>query len=259
MPIAAVLTPHDNFSERSTTHFGVGELIDLSITNPAHTTAASLGGLRWFISKGGGTLAGAGNNGQALFTAPASAGSVTLVLKVVSGGDSGKIVASTTITIIEPQGAKMVQQPGTGILHVNDTWSCAFIGDVYLLPASVSFANVMIREASVPAAASGFLAQLNGQLHEVGPLCSIGPGNSVTGCKVNMVGDKVSTGVFGPPYSDGDFLWDIPWEFTVGGSSLRAFTRIQHRSTADANGTAAIAKGGAGPFSKVPSDSTTGF
>ena len=169
MPISAVLIPHDNFSERSTTHFGVGELIDLSITNPAHTTAASLGGLRWFISKGGGTLAGAGNNGQALFTAPPSAGSVTLVLKVVSGGDSGKIVASTTITIIEPQGAKMVQQPGTGILHVNDTWSCAFIGDVYLLPASVSFANVMIREASVPAAAGGFLDATERTIARVGP------------------------------------------------------------------------------------------
>jgi hypothetical protein len=153
----------------------------------------------------------------------------------------------------------MVQQPGTGILHVNDMWSCAFLGDIYLLPPDVSFTYIMICEGTVAAVASGFLAGLNGILHEAGPLCSIGPGNSVTGCKVNIIGDKVVTGVLGPPYSNGDFLWDIPWEFAVGGSALRMFTSAQHHATADANGTATISKGGAGPFSRVPSDPTTGF
>jgi hypothetical protein len=153
----------------------------------------------------------------------------------------------------------MVQQPGSGILHVRDTWSCAFIGEVFLLPTDVSFTNILMREGSALAVASGFLAQLNGQLHEAGPLCSISGGNTRAGCKVNIEGDKVVTGILGPPYFDGDFLWDIPWEFTVRGSALRVFATVRHHSTADANGTAAISKDGAGPFSRVPSDPTAGF
>jgi hypothetical protein len=238
----------------------VGELVDLSVAMSDDTTIASLGGLRWFISQGGGTLTGtAGNDGRGLFAAPPSGGPVTLVLKAVSGSNAGAIVASSTFTIVEPEGAQMVQQPGSGILHVNNTWSCAFLGDIFLRPTDVSFTNILMSEGSVAAVASGFLARLNGTLHDAGPLCSVGPGNGLTGCKVNIQGDTVVTGMLDPPYSDGDFVWDIPWVFTVGGSAPRTFTVLQHHATSDTVGTATISKGGAGPFSRVPSDPTTGF
>jgi hypothetical protein len=258
--VSALLLPHDNFCGRSVVRFGVGELIDLSFASSPKSTAADLGGLKWFISKGAGTLSGTGgNDGKGLYTAPSSAGSVTLVLKVVSGHNAGAVVASTTIMIVEPTGAKMVQKPGTGILHVNGTWSCAFLGEIFLVPADVSFTNILMREGSVAAVASGFLADLNGHLHEAGALCSVGPGDCASGCKVNILEDKVVTGILAPPFAVGDFLWDIPWQYSVGGSPLRTFTTAQHHATADANGQATISKKGAGPFSRVPSDPTEGF
>jgi hypothetical protein len=176
------------------------------------------------------------------------------VLKVVSGSNAGNVVASVTLTIVEPEGAQMVQQPGTGLYHLYNTWSCGFFGDIYLRPTDVSFTSIMVCEGSVAAVATGFLAGQNGMLHEAGYLRSVGAGNSATGCKVNIDGDDVESGVLGPPYADGDFLWDIPWQFSVGNAALKTFTRVQHHATADAGGTATISKGGAGPFSKVPSD-----
>ncbi len=48
-----VLTPSDNFAGRSTTRFGIGEVINLSsIVGPSGVTAASLGGLQWTIVSG---------------------------------------------------------------------------------------------------------------------------------------------------------------------------------------------------------------
>ncbi len=262
MAISAKLSPHDNFPGRSTSRFGVGELIDLSFFASAGETADSLGGLKWFIAQGQGTLTDLGaNDGTALYTAPASEGPITLVLKTVSGNNPGMVVATAEITIVEPQDARMIRKPGTNILHVQGTWSCAFLGEIFLLPADVSFSNILMREGSAPAVASGYLASLNGQIHDAGPLCSVGPGDSTAGCKVNILEDKVVTGILTPPppFSDGDFLWEIPWEYCAGDSPLKVFTIAQHHATADSNGKATISKKGAGPFSRMASDPTTDF
>jgi hypothetical protein len=262
LAISAQLSPHDNFPGRSPIRFGVGELIDLSFSASAGETADSLGGLKWFIAQGLGTLTDMGaNNGTALYVAPASGGPVALVLKTVSGVNSGTVVATCNITIVEPNDAQMIQKPGTGILHVNGTWSCAFLGEIFLLPTDVSFTNILMREGSVPAVASGYLASLDGQVHDAGPLCSVGTGDIAAGCKVNIQEDKVVTGILAPPppFSDGDFLWEIPWEYSVGNSALQVFTTAQHHATADTNGQATISKKGAGPFSRMASAPTTGF
>jgi hypothetical protein len=201
------------------------------------------------------------NDGTALYTAPANAGSVTLVLKTVMGDTPGTVIASADIAIVEPNDARMVQKPGSNIFHVNGTWSCAFLGEIFLLPADVSFTNILMREGSVAAVASGYLAGLSGQIHDTGPLCSVGPGDSVNGCKVNIVADQVVTGILMPPpdFSDGDFLWEIPWEYSAGNSPLKTFTTAPHHATADAGGRATISKKGAGPFSRMPSDPTSPF
>jgi hypothetical protein len=262
MAISAQLSPHDNFPGRSTFRFGVGELIDLSFFASAGETAESFGGLKWFIAQGGGNLTEMGaNNGTALFAARADGGPVTLVLKTVAGGNPDTIMASVDITIVEPSDARMEQKPGSNILHVNGTWSCAFLGEIFLLPTDVSFTNILMREGSVPAVASGYLASLNGQIHDASPLCSVGPGDIAAGCKVNILEDQVVTGILTPPppFADGDFRWDIPWEYNVGNSALKVFTTAQHHATADRNGQATISKKGVGPFSRMASDPTIGF
>ena len=222
--VSPILTPQDNFPGRSNTRFGVGELINLSFSSVPDSTAADLGGLRWFISEGGGTLTGtAGDDGTAVYTAPSSGGSVTLVIKITTGPDAGVIVATVSVTIVEPFDAVMAQRSGTGIFHQDSTWSCSFIGDAYLRPTDVSFSRVLVREASAAAIATGFLGQLNGLPHDAGSLCAVGAGDSTFGSRLNIPGgDKVDTGVRFPPFSEGDFLWQIPWEFTVDGSPLNS-------------------------------------
>lgn len=262
MAILAQLLPHDNFTGRSTFRFGVGEMIDLSFIASAGETADSLGGLRWFIEQGEGTLTDMGmNDGTAMYAAPANGGPVMLVLKTVAGDNPGAVVTSADITIVEPNDARMIQKPGTDISHVNGTWSCAFLGEVFLLPADVSFTNILMREGTVGAVASGYLGSLTGQIHDASPLCSVGTGDIAQGCKVNILEDQVVTGILTPPppFADGDFLWAIPWEYSVGNSPLKTFTTAEHHATADADGQATISKKGAGPFSRLASDPTSGF
>ena len=257
--VTGVLTPSDNFAGRSNTRFGVGEVINLSFRATPSQTAAQLGGLKWFIDSGGGTLSGTdGNDGRGVYTAPATARSVRLGLKVVSGPNAGSVVATSTITIVAPSDALMVQRPGTFIKHTTGRWSVGFKGNIFLRPTDVSFRGIKWGEGTVAAVATGYLAPLNGKMHPVGPLIMVGPGDSTKGCQVLGI-DTVFSGDGGPPFSVGDFLWAIPWEFSVGGSPRVSFTTANQHATADAVGTATISKKGAGPFARIPGDPTITF
>lgn len=257
--VTGVLTPSDNFTGRSNTRFGVGEIINLSFQSTPPRTAAQLGGLIWSIASGGGTLTGnTGNNGKGVYTAPATAGSVTLELTVVSGPNANSVVARRTINIVAPSDALMVQRPGTNVKHTTGLWSVGFKGNVFLRPTDVSFSRMQWGEGTVNAVASGYLAIWNGRPHLASQLFKVGPGDSTLGCRVMTI-DTVFSGELGPPFSIGDFLWAIPWEFSVGGSPRVSFTTANHHATADAVGTATISKKGAGPFSRIPGDPTLTF
>lgn len=259
--VTGVLTPTDNFTGRSRVRFGVGETVNLSFEATPSRTAAQLGGLRWFIDSGGGSLSGTtGNDGLAVYTAPATAGAVRLVLKVASGPNAGRVVVTRNITVVEPNDALMVRAPSTGIKHTVNTWSVGFKGIPFVRPTDASFAHMLFGEGTVVAVTTGYCNQppLIGMVHPVGALVSVGAGNATSGCQVNGV-DTIFSGQLGPPFSVGDFLWAIPWEFSVGGSARRAFTTANHHATADAVGTATIAKKGAGPFSKAAGDPTSTF
>lgn len=261
--ITPVLTPADNFTGRSTTRFGVGEVVALSFTATPTATAAALGGLRWFITSGGGALTGTGNAGTATYTAAATAGSTTLQLKIASGAATGTVVATKTITIVAPTNMHMTQAPGTNIFHIQNTWSIGFKGAPFLRPTDVSFRNAWITEGAVNAVASGYLASLNGTPHT--PTATGIPclgGNATTGTPVNAV-DTIGNGLTGmmtAPYSNGDFLWAIPWRYGITQTTATTqFTTANHHATSDATGKATITKKDAGPFSRVPSDPTSGF
>ncbi len=62
-----------------------------------------------------------------------------------------------------------------------------------------------------------------------------------------------------PPFSVGDFLWQIPWQYKTSTGPLTNFTTANHHETADANGRGTIEKAGAGPFAKNASDPTTTY
>jgi GT2 family glycosyltransferase len=254
--VTGVLTPDDNFSGRSTINFGVGEIIHLSFVSTPPRTAAQLGGLRWYIASGRGRLTGtSANNGRGDYTAPAGFGPVQLQLKVVSGPNAGLVVARSDVTIVEPNDAMMAQEPGTSIRHVTGSWGIGFYGVPFLRPIDVSFARMMFGEGAATSMASGFLAPLDSLGHQASPLFTVGRGDSVRGCQVNVF-DLVSMGNLPGPFSTGDFEWTIPWEFSAGGSRRVAFTTAELHATADAAGTAVISKKGAGPFTRLVDDPT---
>jgi GT2 family glycosyltransferase len=261
--VNGVLTPADNFAGRITTNFGVAELIHLSFTASPTRTAAQLGGLRWVQTSGpAGTLSNNTGNGTADFTAPGTAGTVGLQLVVVSGLNAGCVVFKTSITIVAPSDAVMIQEPGTSLRHTNGQWSIGFYGQMFLRPTNVSFNRITFGEdggldahgnPKVPSVASGFLAGFNNIAHPLGALLPVGTGNVTNGCQV-LAFDTVDSSTLPGPFSVGDFLWAIPWQFSVDGITRTTFTTANHHNTADAAGTATGSKKGAGPFTRVVGD-----
>jgi hypothetical protein len=257
MSFTGVLTASDNFSGRSTTRFGIGEAIQLSYTaSPTGTTAASLGGLQWSIVSGGGTLTGVTTNGTATYTAPATAGTVVLKIAVASGSQQGTS-HNYTITIVTPSSAILTKT--SGIRHTQGYLSVGFEGSIFLEPTDVSFASLQFAEGAVAAVASGYFAGLNGESHPpTDPPAGIGHCDSVIGCEV-LGTDVVDSQDEPAPFSTGDFLWAIPWQYQASGGTLTTFTTANEHITADATGTGTISKAGAGPFSKNASDPTSSY
>jgi hypothetical protein len=254
--ITGVMTPRDNFSGRSTTNLGLAEVADLSLTSAPAATATSVGGLRWFVASGAGTLTG-GDDGQATFTAGASPGSVRLELRVVSGLSAGAVMSTLNISVVAPNDGRMRKDP-RAVKHTHNTWSVGFCGETFLRPTNVSFSRIEFREGTTTAVATGYQASANGVVHPQGDWFAVGAGNSTTGCQVDAL-DSVRTRDRPPPYSAGDFLWAIPWQYRVGTGTPETFTIANQHSTADDSGTATIEKKGSGAFSKVPSDPTVDY
>ncbi|MGZ4976107.1 MAG: hypothetical protein ACXV8O_03045 [Methylobacter sp.] len=251
----ARLTPRDNFPGRSTTQFGIGEEIELSFDVLSPLAAEQHGGLAWSIEDGEGTILTGGRDGHAIYRVGGTAGKVRLVAKVLSGPNKGAVAGNVELIGVAPTGASMTQQVGTGVWHVQNSYSVGFKGSITVSPSGVSYAGVTFREGAAVATATGWLAFKNGQVHAVGAACTI------TGTSVNGI-DTVSSGQKSPPpaYAVGDFLWPIPWECsTDGGTTWSQIVIANHHETCSAAGVAAISKAGAGPFTKNAADASSNY
>ena len=271
-PVAAgVLTPRDNFVRRSLTRFGVGEVIDLSFFSFPPRPAADFGGLEWHRASGGGTLTGVTNVGTATYTAPAVASAVRAVrleLRVATGATAGRVISSHAITIVIPSALRLVAVAGSfpnfggwgNPTIPAGTWGAGFRANEFIDPKNVSFQGVVFGEgtvAGVVTPAGSFLSGRSGLVH---PANTHGPGlggNATTGTPVSQDGiwhvGGVSPGsIFGVPICGAsDFLWAIPWVFSVAGGPRTpfagGFTANQHlTSTLLCHAT--VEKAGAGPF-----------
>jgi outer membrane protein OmpA-like peptidoglycan-associated protein len=264
LPLASgVLTARDNFAGRSTTRFGVGEIIDLNFASLPPRPAIDFGGLTGAMACGGGTLAGATNVGTATYTAPVAAGIVRLELRVAGGATAGRVVSAHTITIAIPSAVRMVAVAGTapgfsltGPIRAG-TWGAGFQANVFVDPKDVSFQGTVFGEGTVASVNTGSF-----QGSFVHPVNTFGPGhagNVVTGTPVSPPVDNIVTERKGPAGSvlgvptcgASDFLWAIPWEFSVSGGPRTPFAAgftANHHATSSLFCDARIEKGGAGPF-----------
>jgi len=146
----------------------------------------------------------------------------------------------------------------SNLRHTTGTAGVGFLGNIFLEPATVSFAGITFGEGTVNAVASGFYASFNGLAHPADAFSSVGSCSSTSGCLISPT-DMVDTNDKSGPFSIGDFLWAIPWQYFVGSGSRTTFTTANHHQFTDAAGKASIEKAGAGPFSKNVSDPTSTF
>ena len=264
--VTGVLTARDNFASRSTTRFGVGEIIDLNFFSFPPRPAADFGGLEWHLVSGGGTLTGVTAAGTATYTAPATASAVQLELRVASGATAGRVVSAHAITIVIPSAVRMTAVPGTaptfGGVIAPGTWGAGFRANVFVDPRDVSFQGVVFGEGTVAAVvtpAGSFLAARAGLVHPVNTFGAAHGGNATTGTPVSPPVDNIATAggvtpttVLGINFCGAsDFLWAIPWEFSVGGGPRTPFAggfTANHHVTSTLFCNATIEKGGAGPF-----------
>ncbi|MGH9890483.1 MAG: eCIS core domain-containing protein [bacterium] len=261
--VGGILTPRDNFAGRSATRFSVGEVIDLSFASLPARPAAAFGGLQWHLASGGGTLSGTTIVGTGTYTAPGTAGAVRLELRVATGATSGRVVSAHPITIVIPSGVRITEVPGTapnfrpGGVIPPGTWGAGFLGNVFVDPKDVSFQGVVFGEGTVAAVVTGsFLSPFAGVVHPVNTFGPAHGGNAATGTPVSPPQDQISgsgivpTGSFlGLPICGAsDFLWAIPWEFSVAGGPRTFFATANHHMTSTFLCAATIEKGGAGPF-----------
>ena len=265
--VFGTLTPQDNFAGRSTVRHGVGEVIDLDFFSFPSRPAADFGGLEWNLVSGGGTLVNnPGNNGTGTYTAPALASTVQLQLRIATGLLAGRVIATRTISVVQPNGIRLVPVTSPNFTGWGNpplapgTWGAGFTADVFILPRDVSFRGVVFGEGTVAPVITGSFLSVFSAAH---PVNTFGPGlggNAATGTPLGPARrDGVFSGGRGPAGSlfgtptcgESTFLWAIPWEYIVAGAPRTPFAggfRANHFASSTFFCQARISKAGGGPF-----------
>jgi hypothetical protein len=140
-------------------------------------------------------------------------------------------------------------------------WGAGFQANVFVSPNDVSFKGVAFGEGKAVAVvkpAGSFLSPLNGRIHDTDSFGAGQAGNATNGTAVSPPADRIegsadfAKGTAAKPIcGKSDFLWAIPWEFSVGGGQRTPFDgnfKANHQVTSTLSCDATIEKGGAGPF-----------
>jgi hypothetical protein len=253
----AVLTPDDNFTDRSTTGFGVGETIALSFTISPSITAGQAGGLEWHVVSGGGDLTD-NDDGTGTYTVPASSGTFALAVQIKQGPSKDQSKQKSP-NIVAPTGAYQERATGTGIWHIYGKPSAGHMAKTYLTPKNVSFRNIQVREEAAVVEATGIMAGANEAVHDVGSWMAVESRDAAKGCVlVSTDTVEIEVDTFGPFYP-GSFNLPIPRQYKVVGSATEtSFTVLTHHATVDAAGATASTKGGTG-VTRAANDPTSSY
>lgn len=221
--------------DRARIRMGVGERV---------RTTYSLGSAAWTVA-GGGTLS-ATSGATVTYTAPNTAGSVTLT--ATGGGCS----ASITFTIVAPKSVRMVKK-FTSAARVEHTQSFPDVGmftNIFLAPDDVNFHRVEFLELEIGCTAVGVYACQNGKGHGPNPN-GLGATTHVqagVGTFMNA-SDHVYSGHCGLAYvapGTGSEHFAIPWRWRVGHSgAFNTLSTVDQRVSCDAAGLCTATKAGA--------------
>jgi hypothetical protein len=220
--------------DRARTKMAVGERVRVTY---------SLGAATW-TAAGGGTFS-ATEGATVTFTAPNTAGSVTLT---ATGGGCTQTI---TFTVVEPNGVRMHKKFNAG--HIQHTANMPDIGtlcNIFLAPADVNFHRVQFLELEIGQTATGVYACLNGSGHGPNPngLGATTHVNAGVGTFMAAT-DHVYSGHCGVAYvagTTGTEHFAIPWQWRVGGAgAFKTFTTAHQRVNCSNVGLCTITKAGA--------------
>jgi hypothetical protein len=209
---------------RARLDIGVGERVRVTF---------SLGEANW-------TLAGEGflssDTGATItYRAPSTAQTVTLT---ATGGGCTQTIS---FNIIAPTGVKMRR---LDILHRQNTVSIGMHTDIFILPDTVNFHAIDVREVDAPLVASGVFAPLAGSGHIHQPPSGVGSAVSATttwragfGTRIDAQDSIVLGFLRNPPAAAvGRGEWTIPWQYALHGGTFRRFATVHQVHTCDAAG-----------------------
>ena len=241
-----VLTPVDNFSGRNKVNFGVGEEINLTAKVAPTTTPATP--MTWSVKSGSATVTNTGTTGIAKVKCGAVGGAVVLELRKTTGDKA--LLGTQRLQVLAPTGAEF-EKDGSDY-HVKNTASAGFVGSIYLVPKTVSFKWLEMREGAAPHEGTGCFAKREVSLKKLrtnsavihpimgGWVDCLGA-TSAKGTAVNGQ-DTVAT-IIGAWGAGGTFTWNIPWYYRVAGSSEEhRFCTAVHSVDIDAAGKMSITK-----------------
>jgi hypothetical protein len=198
------------------TTIGVGEEVELTFTP---------GVPDWSITTArDGVLKPAGEHAR--YTAASQAGQETIVARGAHG------TATLTFNVIEPDGVFGLLAPCTHMYHVQNTPDTGMVSYFYVLPDTVSFKYIDVREVNSLAHATGVYAEINGTGHmstndpnqrgvaiQVSEKVVPGRGSLANGDDLAIVALDMPLGLnfppLAPPLVPGTVVWLIPMEYRV--------------------------------------------
>ena len=260
--LTGTLTPQDNFTGRSQVRYGVAEKVDLNFSTIPSLTYQQIGELEWKRIMGSSQITNNSFDGSGLLTAPETSSSEVIKIEVRIGPSKGNGITYNK-DVVAPNGAVAQQLSGTSIRHNRGFCHVATNIEAYLRPTDVSFSEVLFFEGETSAIASGYYANINCPqpplppnpncaMHPLGGTMQIINCNILTGCFAFQ--DIIDTGDGPPPCTNGDFVWDIPWNYVFGAGSAHLITTARHHQYTTSPDRTSVEKAGAGPFTKRVSD-----
>jgi hypothetical protein len=226
----AVTAPAD----RTRTTIGVGEDVYLY---------CSEGGVTWTL--GGWGALSSDSGASVTFRAGGDAGMAVIT------ATGARCVCSIIFSIIAPASTFMGRAPGYELKHHNGRPDCGFFGQFFLLPDSVSFKNIEVREKNSKCTADGFFQPFDNYSHQ-GSAQTESPWFTMKDCIAGQgtpanLNDRIcsgDTGKPGPPFEAGTMTWPITWEYRVWGGPAIALPQFGQSHAVDASGQCSSSKGG---------------
>ena len=156
-----------------------------------------------------------------------------------------EITCSVQFDVIPPTGIEIVRKPNLPDYHEQDLPSCGFCGKVYILPATVCFMGIEVREEDCLGVGQGYFLPLNGESHNPGVWTSVSPGDN-THPSVMDGGDKCTVrGHWTWRLEWGTLTFSIPWRYKCPGKDTNyLFDTVEALTIVDKDGKMTVSKGG---------------